>query len=398
MNRYRRHPAARRVRCHEFRVLDGHAEPESPNVREACDAGLQLSEHKIRASVVASVDIRQRFRVVRVARPSHARKVDVVADAVVVERHQELLLHRVPQPQFRRDSPAEVRQQRASVHALWGGREAHQRRRGQRRNDVLIRLRRQVVTLIDDDVGPVVRRKPLEQSPSALHRGEYVIAAPDLAATRHQLTKRRITEHVAERVARLLDELVSMREHQQPRPCSVRLRHARVVERRDHGLARARRRHHKVPSVSRGSLRLQPLEDRLLERIRRQRHERQTRLAITAALRPQHLAQPRPLHLISRVVGLELDRLPQGLERAAKVIQHVRQIRRAHLQHPFVSRAQRRRGEVRRANIGGRQLVLAMKAATPSRADASVVHPARSSPPHSAAKPTDRAPPPRLSL
>ena len=63
------------------------------------------------------------------------------------------------------------------------------------------------------------------------------------------------------------------------------------------------------------------------------------------------------VRLAARVVGLELALLPERLERAAELLEHVRQVGLRHLDHPLVAAEERRVGEVRGTDVGRVEVV-----------------------------------------
>src|SRR4051812_18090114 len=97
------------------------------------------------------------------------------------------------------------------------------------------------MTLVDDDVAVVVGAKAIDEAGrrGALDRREQVLVRARLDAPDQQLAERGILKDIAERAARLVEELLAMGEEQEarwdagPRALPV------VIERGDHGLAGA---------------------------------------------------------------------------------------------------------------------------------------------------------------
>ena len=132
------------------------------------------------------------------------------------------------------------------------------------------------MALVDDHVAEVVGAEPVDEvgRGRALDAREYVVPLLWLVRTIEHLAERRILHRVAERLARLVEELVAMGEEQQSRRDPGRRELAHVVEGSDDGLTRAGRRHDEVAaSAVDDTLGNQLVEDDLLERQRMQRYE-----------------------------------------------------------------------------------------------------------------------------
>ncbi len=182
---------SREPRSHEDRVFDAHAEAEGAERAHVGDSAGELCEHQRGAGVVARVEIGQRRLVVSRACPTDAAQVGRVRDAEVLERHQELLVEGLPEPELARDVSVEVGQQGLAVASLGSCREAAQEGRSQAEDDDLVRRRRQVVTLVDDDVTKVGRAQTIDQPcrRNALDGGEDVVGNFGAIAVGHQLAE-----------------------------------------------------------------------------------------------------------------------------------------------------------------------------------------------------------------
>jgi hypothetical protein len=358
MDRHRRHAERGGLRGHVLGVLDAHAEAQPPHRAQVGDAARELRHHEARPRLVAGVEPGQRRGVVASASPAHAPQVGAVGQAVVLERREELLRQRVGQAQLGGDAIVEVRQQRLPVAALGGGGEAEQQLRAQRPQDRLVRGRGQVMALIDHHVSEVLGAELVEQAPRALDGREHVVAARDRRAAGDQLAEPAIEQDLAERVARLLDDLHPVRQVQEPRRRRGRL--TRVVERGDDGLARTGGGDHEVARVAAlDALGAQAVEDDLLIRVRlwRQAARRGPRRGVALERAGQLVSVGR----VPRIVALEFRILPEGLEGAGEVVDHVRQVAAGHLHHPLVAGAERRRGEVGRTDVRRGQAVGAVE-------------------------------------
>ena len=339
VHRERGQPARREVRRHELRVLDADAEGERANGSPVRDASFELRQDAVGARGVPGVDVAERGEVVAGPRPAHVPQVHAVVDAVVLERHEELVVERVPQAKLGRDVAVEVGQQRLAVAALGGRREPDEDLRLQPRHDLLVRLRGHVMALVDDHVSEVARAELADQVARrrALDAREHVLPALGLVRADEQLAERRQLQRVAERLARLIEQLLAVREEQQPRRCPGGRRDALVVERRDHGLAGAGRRDDEVAAAAvQRALGDELVEDGLLERQRAELDEEPVGL-VGRRLARERTREPRALLGVVGVVGLELDVVPQRVERALELVDDVRQVGGADLHHPLLA-------------------------------------------------------------
>ena len=100
-----------------------------------------------------------------------------IRDAVVLERHEQLPVQRVPQPQFRSNVVIEVWQQRLAVATFGRRRQTDEDLRSKMWHQVLIRPRRYVMALVDDNVLEVVRAEAPDELACTLNAREYVFHA-----------------------------------------------------------------------------------------------------------------------------------------------------------------------------------------------------------------------------
>ena len=193
-------------------------------------------------------------------------QVEPVVDAEVRERREVFLVDRVPQPQLGGDPAVEVAQHVEPVRALGRRGQAEQLERLQVLEQRLVRGRRRVVELVDDDDVEVRR-----------------VDVPDVGALRlwieaktcsnregrcpptHFSPKRAVAQRVAEGRAALVEDLLAVRDEEQAAAAELRPQ-ARVVDRRHHRLARAGGSDEQVAMVALVAGEVDVLEKRLLER------------------------------------------------------------------------------------------------------------------------------------
>ncbi len=159
-------------------MFDRDAERDRANASRIDDALSQLLDDEIDARFVPGVERRELFEDVSASRPSQLLEARhrVVGDAVVLERHEELTIERVPEPKLLGDAPTEVGEQRLAIGALGRRRQAEERLGLEEPQDPLVGVRRRAVALVDDDEPEVVRREaPFEDACRALDRREDVL-------------------------------------------------------------------------------------------------------------------------------------------------------------------------------------------------------------------------------
>jgi hypothetical protein len=132
-------------------LLDRHAESEGPHLGQVPDLPAQLLDHEANARIVTGVHAAQVREDVPATSPFDAAKVHVVVDPEVVERHEQALVHRVPEPHLVGGPPVEEVPDIDPVGAFGSGREAQQLARLDSLQQRTVGRRLRVVELIDDD-------------------------------------------------------------------------------------------------------------------------------------------------------------------------------------------------------------------------------------------------------
>ena len=200
-------------------------------------------------------------------------------DAVVGERHEVLLVDRIPDAQLGGDPSVEVAQHVEAVGALRRGREPEQLGRLDVLEQRSVRRRRGVVELVDDHDVEVRRIEGTEPDcVEALDRREDVLESLRAMLADPELAEARIAQRVSERRPALLQDLLPVGHEQQPRAGGSVGRKSRVVDRRHDGLAGAGGGDEQVavPPVPSSDLDLleQPLLERTQVDLRRRQLER----------------------------------------------------------------------------------------------------------------------------
>ena len=158
-----------------------------------------------------------------------------------------------------------------------------------------------------------------------------------------------------------------MGDEEQARPERHRAALAPVVERGQQRLAGAGGGDHEVaPAPVKLSFGCEVIQDRLLERVGLQRDEEQ-RLRLQGPSTPsmgfvvEGPPQARAAVLRGGIERLELAALPQGLEGAGELLQHVQHVHLADLHGPLEAAAERGTGQVGGAHVGGAEPGVAME-------------------------------------
>ena len=147
----RRDPGGAELLRHETSVSDRDAEAESLDAVRIGGLEAHLLDDPPRPRVIGSQDVGQRARVVSgAALPRHLRQIGPVVHTEVGERHQVLLVDRVPHSQFGCDTPVEVAQHVEPVGTLRGGGHPEQFAWRQVLQQHPVRRRRSVMELVDD--------------------------------------------------------------------------------------------------------------------------------------------------------------------------------------------------------------------------------------------------------
>jgi hypothetical protein len=158
----RRHARDARTRegaRHEARVVDAHAEPEGAHALRVGDAPTDFLQHEphARLGAVGKVPSRELVAVVAPAAfPRDVVEVDRVLHAEVLERREQSLLERVPQPHLVGGAPVEPAADILAIVALGGGGEPEQHARANVCQQTVVGGRLGVVEFVDDDDVEVV--------------------------------------------------------------------------------------------------------------------------------------------------------------------------------------------------------------------------------------------------
>ena len=255
---------------HELGVLDRDAEAERAHPARVGDDAPNRLEQLGDARVVAGDDAVELLQRVSAALPAQAGEIGAVGDAEVLERDEEPLVDRLPEPELDGDAPAEELGHVLRVHPLRRRRQPEQLLRIEAVEQPAVARRRRVVELVDDDDVEVLRTRAATTSSSET---DWIIAKTwRPAATRPPpwISPNDPSRRTARNVARLCSRIRSRwatNSSERSRPRS--LPKLPVVERRDDGLPGPSRRDDEVAMASVTlALDRQPLEHPLLVRIR----------------------------------------------------------------------------------------------------------------------------------
>ncbi len=353
----RRHDAGlmKRVR-HEARVLDADAEAERAHPGGVVHAPRELLEDESGPGVAAGEEVGELLHVVAAAPPpGNVAQVEAIVDAVVGEGHEAMLVDGVPESQLGGDAPVEPAEDGQSVASLGGRGEAEELARPHVVEQRAIRRGGGVVELVDDDHVEVIRGEVGEAGGAqALDRGEDVLEGARTLAADPELAERVVAEGLAERGQALGQDLFSVRHEEEP-GSRKRLTKARVVERRHHRLAGARRGDEEVLVVTLLAREGDLLEQSLLERLRAKLGGAQHDDRAPGAGGGGSLVELRAL------VGHEVAAVPVALEDRGHLVDDAAVARLGSANVPFEAADLRRVREVRRADVRGREARLAVE-------------------------------------
>ena len=346
-------------------MLDRDAEGEGADGARIDDPAAELLHHEVHARLVAGVQLREVGVGVAAAGPAHAGEVRAVGDAEVLEGDQELAVEGVPEAKLGSDRAVEIAEQRLAVEALGGRGEAEQDVRAKEGDQALVGLGRRVVALVEDDVDEVVGRDALgEDAAGGLHGGEDVVPALGDVAVEEQLAEGAVVENVAKRGHRLVEELAAVGDEQQARRGAGALGEPRIVEGGDDRLARPGGGDDEVaPAAVDLALHREVVENLLLVGERADGEERGEDAfpAAAGALGAKGAAEAIAVRLVVGIVRLELGIVPEAGEGAAELVDDLREVGGAHLDHPLVAGTEGGGGEVRGADVRGVELGLALE-------------------------------------
>ncbi len=208
-----------------------------------------------------------------------------------------------------------------------------------------------MVELVDDHDVEVIRSQRVELGGvQALDRGEDVVESGRARSTHPLLAERGIAQRVAERGQALVEDLLAMGNEQQagpPQPLTERP----VVQCRHDRLAGTGRGDEQVAVMPPLARQLEQLQQPFLERVRTQLDRAQNH--VWAGVSPSG-AGPLVVEL-GRVVGHEVAAGPVALEDRGELGDHVGVAGRRHPDVPLQACDLGRVGEVRRADVGGRE-------------------------------------------
>jgi hypothetical protein len=350
--RARRHGEARDPRAaehvrHVLRVGHRDAEAERPHAPHVGDLVDGLADDLARPCVIARIDVVEGRGVVRAAAPLDPPQVDVVVNAEVVERDEQVGAQRVPQPQLVGAASAELLPDVRAVAALGRGGETEQLARGQVVEQATVGRRLGVVKLVDDHHVEVVARDLLDAvGGQGLHAREHMAPQLGVVPSDELLAERPVAQHLAVGAPRLLQDLAPVRDEQQPVPRQG-LPQPVVVQGGDDCLPRAGRRDDEVAVAAvHGPLRLECLKDLRLVRVRTHLQPGQLRRGGPEPVAAERLAQPADVGEVIGVVGHERRVRPVAVEGPGELAHQLwgRHRRQPHV--PFQAVDQRRAGEV----------------------------------------------------
>ena len=137
-------------------MSDTHAKPKSAGQMPVTIELAELLDDQIRAASIAEVVLFEFADGIRATAPGKPGQINAIVNAVVVEGHQILAFNRVPEAHLISDPMVEPRQYALAVHALWGCRQPQKNPWPQRRDDLAITVRGDMVGLIENNIVPVI--------------------------------------------------------------------------------------------------------------------------------------------------------------------------------------------------------------------------------------------------
>ena len=276
-----------------------------------------------------------------------------------MERGEQPAVDRLGQAEFGRDMAVEVAKEVLAVGPFGRRGQPEQDLRGVVREEVAVRGGGRVVHLVDDDVVEVVRRGQGREvlAIERLDRHEDVVAPARQLAPAAELAEVVIPEDPLEAGEALLEDLLAMGDVEE---AGVRVPGEVLaeVEGRDHGLPGPGRRDDEVPIPSVDlAFRLQPIEHVLLI-VEGADVEVGAGLARGAPLRAKGIPEAIGVRWgIQREIGGR----PVGLEGHPDLVDEVAFVPLAQLDIPLQAGGDGRVGEVRGADVDGREATLPME-------------------------------------
>ena len=256
----------------------------------------ELLDDPSRPRVIGRQDVRQGGGVVSgAALPRNVTQIRAVVDAEVRERHEILLVDRVPHAELGRDPSVEIPQDVEAVSAFWRGGHAKELSRRYAFQKRLVRWRRGVMELVDDDDIEMRRVESIRvrtrlrlwiDAKTCSNRDGPLSADPELSEAR-------VTKRVRECRAALFEDLLAVRDEEQPVSRQL-LAKARVVDCRHDRLACAGCGDKEIAVPSEGARELYLLQQSLLKRhehdLDRTQPKRLVRLRSASVRRPELVA------------------------------------------------------------------------------------------------------------
>jgi hypothetical protein len=199
----------------------------------------ELFGHKAHSSVIRGVDLVQFVDVVTTACAANTRQIRVVVQAEVLEGTEQVAFEGVPEADLDADVAVEVVKDVFVVGPLRRRREPEQNLRAQMTKELFVSTRSRAMKLVDDDDIEGVRRHLREIHPGqGLDRAEHVAPLGRHHAVHIELAEIAGSQHLPERREALFEDLLPVRNEQQPRIAPELLAKPPVVESGDNRLSR----------------------------------------------------------------------------------------------------------------------------------------------------------------
>jgi hypothetical protein len=337
-------------------VADVDAEADALDAREVGlvprERGLDGVEPLQRQGVGAGIDLLELGADVLAAGPEVVGvQGHGIGHAEVVEGAEELLLEGLGEPDLGGEAVVEVRRYGLAVHALGRGGQPEEDARREVVEEGPVARRGAVVGLVDHDVVVEVAADLLPEAPGGEHPdgAEEVVRSGRLVGADQELAEVRRAQHVAEGAQGLGEDLLPVRDVEEPGLPAAGGEEPFEVEGGHHRLAGARGGDDQVaPAPVRGSLGGEGFQDALLEGVRGQIEEGRGCGVGAAALARDGLAEALRG---GRVEVLELLAVPVGVELGAEPLEDVRQVAGRDLEVPLEPARHGHAGHVRGPDV-----------------------------------------------
>ena len=240
---------------HKDRVFARDTEAEAVNFIEVCDVAFEALEDDsgalFRDAFTEHKDIFELAFLVATARPMESGEIDGVSDAEIMKRREHAAVDGFGEAQFRGDAAIEIRRDVFPIHALRCCREAEENLRLIVGKEFFVRTRRGVMHFIHDDVivgvgrrvrCPIFGREGLdgEEEMFPLRFARRPFTSDEKAA------KIFVAQNVSKTCAALGENFFAMRDEEQAVWARRFAAKAAIIERGEHGFARARGRDDEV--------------------------------------------------------------------------------------------------------------------------------------------------------